>query len=300
MVLPKNLDEYTIAAKFIQEKYKESSSKDININFCCKSFGWTIFHFAVQHDNDLLFWLLNSFPEKGSKSSLLQTDGNQADIEIGYNTAGMKLLSPLHIAAQIGNNFAIKLLLDHYNNVNIGDESQKTALHHAVIKSNIETIGLLLQYNAPIDAVDHHRMTALDYAFKFLNIDVAILLLKHKAKSFNNPERLKFAINARSVELVKMILEQDIDLSMPIFNGRTALEFTLMQIQDKADLDPKSLNHIASLISAKLNKHTQAIHKEPEEKLEISPKGKENDTEGKTSFISKIKSQIFMNTKRGK
>ena len=57
-----------------------------------------------------------------------------------------------------------EILIPHLGNLDIGDRTGKTALHHAAYNGHLEMLSLLLVKGANVKAVDRKEKTALHYA----------------------------------------------------------------------------------------------------------------------------------------
>jgi len=74
-------------------------------------------------------------------------------------------ITPLKLAAIMGNVQCVSLLLDHGADANAVDSTGATSLHHAALSENgIEIIELLLSHKANVNAQTSRALTALDWA----------------------------------------------------------------------------------------------------------------------------------------
>lgn len=127
----------------------------------------------------------------------------------------------LMCASKAHNMEFIKLLLFQNANVNIIDQTGKSALIYAIEniygKYNIESIyniiELLLDRDAEIDIVDNNGVTPLIYSIKAGNIEIVKLLLDKGANpnvcGKNEDTPLIYAVKTGNIEIVKLLIDKD-------------------------------------------------------------------------------------------
>ena len=73
-------------------------------------------------------------------------------------------------------NSVVGLLLKHGADVNVRDDFNNTAIHHAVMRGNIEATRLLINYGADLTAHDFNGKTPIEMARDSNNTDLVKLL----------------------------------------------------------------------------------------------------------------------------
>jgi ankyrin repeat protein len=96
-----------------------------------------------------------------------------------YDTKGNDGMTPLHVAAALGQKDTVQLLLAKGANVNVKSDDADTPLHIAAITNNKEVAELLLAKGAAVDAKDAHGRTPLyDAVARGGEVTVELLLTK--------------------------------------------------------------------------------------------------------------------------
>lgn len=148
---------YDVARNGSLFELKELVNNDINIINKTSKEGYSALTLACYYgNNDVAAYLIQNVKDINSKS--------------GYGT-------PLMAATVKKNSYLVKLLLENNANPNLTDQNNSTALHFAVIFSQLEIIELLMEYKANPNIKDNRGNTALDYA-KITNNNNIIQLLK--------------------------------------------------------------------------------------------------------------------------
>lgn len=89
--------------------------------------------------------------------------------------------TPLHFAAESGNEAMLKLLLGLQADVSAKDQHGKTALHTAASHGHTPVIGLLLDAKADVNTSDGEGLTALHTATRAGHVDAVDRLIEHGA-----------------------------------------------------------------------------------------------------------------------
>lgn len=97
-----------------------------------------------------------------------------ADLDIG----NYKSDSPLHIAVNNNDEYALDLLLERSPDINVGDMDEKTPLMLAIETNQPNAVKTLVHYGADLEAIDSKGLTALDIARKNKNQNIERFLLK--------------------------------------------------------------------------------------------------------------------------
>lgn len=94
-----------------------------------------------------------------------------------YSIQSATISNGLHFYASIGDEDALRLLLNNGANIEAEDEYGKTALHVSAGSGHLEIIKLLLDRGAEIEAVDDYDITALHLSVQNRHIKISRLLL---------------------------------------------------------------------------------------------------------------------------
>jgi hypothetical protein len=97
-----------------------------------------------------------------------------ADLNIG----NYKSDSPLHIAVNNNDEYALDLLLGRSADINVGNVDEKTPLMLAIETNQPNIVKTLVRYGADLEAVDSKGFTALDIARKHKNRNVEKFIIK--------------------------------------------------------------------------------------------------------------------------
>jgi ankyrin repeat protein len=95
------------------------------------------------------------------------------------NTGGK---TPLHLAAQIGDELITEAILKAGGDVNIEDEQGNTPLHYATEVGSPNVFNLLTDCGAQIGMLNYKRQTALHVAARYGHEDIVLLLLASGAE----------------------------------------------------------------------------------------------------------------------
>jgi ankyrin repeat protein len=91
-------------------------------------------------------------------------------------------LSPLHFAAQVGDEFIVALLIESGADVRSRDANEQTPLHFAVSSQNLIAVRLLLDFSADPNASDSRGFAPMHIAADIGNAELVDLLLSRGAK----------------------------------------------------------------------------------------------------------------------
>lgn len=137
--------------------------------------------------------------------------------------------TPLHKACQKGNVDFVKFLLEKGAEVDLYDNYEwKTALHLASENGHFECVELLLKSGAEVNETDSDDRTALHWACGEGNLECVELLLNSNAQIDLKDNQDKTALNLASEngyeKVVKLLLLYDCDVQSPNDRGSTALQ----------------------------------------------------------------------------
>ena len=131
--------------------------------------------------------------------------------------------SPLHYAFEQKNYSLAYQLIDNGANVNQEIQGFESFLHRAVREQNLVMVHKLLQNEADMAALNTEFVTALHIAIENKSIDIAKILVRK-----NSPiecEDLFEAIHKEHFSMVKLLVENDADLTCATSNGRSLVQF---------------------------------------------------------------------------
>lgn len=139
-------------------------------------------------------------------------------------------LTPLHYAVMKGQHKAVKFLLEFANDMSedliIGDANIMTPLHWAVALGEIECVRELLEYcnERQVNMKDQSGRTALFYSVDATNIEICRELLTHKADP-NAQDNIKetplFSAVESSSEIVSLLVEYSADANIVNIHNET-------------------------------------------------------------------------------
>ena len=91
--------------------------------------------------------------------------------------------TPLHFAAENGQEEVVEQLIDKGANVNANAKWERTPLHGTAKTGQIGIIELLITAGANVNAKDFENKTPLDEAINYKHTEAANLLRKHGGKT---------------------------------------------------------------------------------------------------------------------
>jgi ankyrin repeat protein len=129
---------------------------------------------------------------------------SQADV----NDYGNKLISPLHLATMLNQNFMTKQLIAKGANINATSMAdRRTPLHAAASNRNVELCEIFLKKNAFVNAADASKSTPLHFAAQKQYRNICELLVKYGArtdlKDYKNKTPLDYADSLTKEAILK-------------------------------------------------------------------------------------------------
>jgi len=155
-------------------------------------------------------------------------------------------ITPLHVAATIGNDSMIQVLLDNKADINLKDKSGSTALHDAARKGHESVVKILIKHGTNIDEKRNRGKTPLHVAVENNHENIVKLILENEgnvnSKNEYGDTPLHIAVNKSvDLELIKLLLDNGADLENHNSAEKTPLFQTLWE--GKIDIAKLLLKH---------------------------------------------------------
>jgi ankyrin repeat protein len=148
--------------------------------------------------------------------------------------------TPLHGAAESGNNELVKLLLDHGAKRELRDYKKRIPLHLAASSRDLETVIALL--GPEKDMRDKDGQTPMHIAAGKGSSDIVKLLLDEKAdkEAQDNSGQTPLHVAAKSgeTEVVRVLIRNSVNKRAKDMNGRTPLHLALDRATALVLLEP--------------------------------------------------------------
>lgn len=182
--------------------------------------GWIMIKFLLDHDvktSDLLY------------DAIISCDECTADIIFCYGIDSSHKarggITPLHFAAFLGKEYAVRKLLEHNAPVNERNDYGRTPLFEAVCRPSI--LNILLEHKADPTLVDNQSETALHVATRFAHLESISLLVAHGANIHARNKigltPLHIASNSSSTDVVSFLLARQARVNESDYSGKTPL-----------------------------------------------------------------------------
>jgi ankyrin repeat protein len=145
-----------------------------------------------------------------------------------YSQQVPKQMTGLHLAAYLGVEIVVRLLLDQGADVEVADSDEETPLHLASSNGQLDMVQLLLDQGANIAAADDAGWTPLHQASRNGHLEVVQLLLDQGANvtaaDYDGWTPLHLASENGHLEVVRLLLKQGADIeAADHIDGKTPL-----------------------------------------------------------------------------
>lgn len=150
------------------------------------------------------------------------------DQDINSTDPTQDATTALQQAARLGNNEAVKRLLEHGADVNLSDANRQTALHKAVEGGHLAVVQTLLAHGAAIDLPDGNGYTPLFYTCsKNDKLEIAKVLVEYGAdinyKTSNGDRLLHLVAESNNLRLLQYFLSKKALVNLRGCNTQTPL-----------------------------------------------------------------------------
>ncbi|XP_071532919.1 LOW QUALITY PROTEIN: uncharacterized protein [Panulirus ornatus] len=146
---------------------------------------------------------------------------------ISVDDRGSQERTPLHVAAEMGHETALRVLLQHHGNIEATtkDEYKQTPLHRAAWTGAVKCVTMLLQAGANKNARTHNNYTPLHKAARKNQIDVIHVLIQAgcdlDAQTFAGWTALHVAGLGGCIEAAQVLLNYELDPTVRDYKERT-------------------------------------------------------------------------------
>ncbi len=164
-----------------------------------------------EYGNNALLYAVGMGNDKIIEKSI--DDGINIDILGNFNT--YKNITPLALAALLGNYPMSEKLLEHTYNIDKKMYEGKTALIWAVIGENEDIVEAIINKGASVDEKDSEGKTPLIYAAEIGNTKIVDILIANDAKidilDSSSRNALSYAMENGNAEIIKILSQKMLD-----------------------------------------------------------------------------------------
>jgi ankyrin repeat protein len=141
---------------------------------------------------------------------------------------------PLHLAIELQNIEAIKMLLKYGSNVNLIDKNGFNSLHFSIRTRNIEICKLIVPIIADINARYKTGETALHMACNYESVEIAKLLITNginvNIQDYSNEiTPLCYSILSNNIDLIELLLNSGAEVNLQDSFGNTSLHYCIIE-----------------------------------------------------------------------
>ena len=202
------------------------------------------FYAAMQGHLEVLENLVNRGAEVKIKDTrrwspvLLASWGGHAGVAafllqkgVDTNAAEGETWAPLHAAAFAGHTEVCRILIENDpKSLNIPSRNGDTPLHWAIHRSHKDTVALLLEKGADLTIANEREMLPVHAAIDAGNTEILSMILNKNKKILNFRDKvfdrslLHFAVIRGTLDGIRYLVEQGIDINSQDFAGNTPIE----------------------------------------------------------------------------
>lgn len=179
---------------------------------------------------DVALWrALDQFDQVGLRAAV----DSGADLEVRDQNG----LTPLEIVIKWNHQESMGLICSHLSEDSFSTINKKglSVLHQAVLGNNYNSVVALISCGSRVNlnSVDYQGCTALHYAIMNNYAETARALIYSMEVDVNVPDRsgkmpLHLAVQSRSVDLVKLLIDRSINLDVLDKDGKSPLYYALL------------------------------------------------------------------------
>jgi len=223
---------------------------------------------------------------------LLDTYEDLAERDVyGKDTAMLKGMKALHVAAYRGHVGVVELLIQNGCDVGVFGPSNKTSLHYAVDGGHADVVKLLIQNGADVNALDESKGTTLHSTAWKGSVEVAKILIQSgadvNALDEDDKSTLDYGVWMGHLDLVKLLIQSGSDVNschtdvspLHVAISKTYVNIAKLLIRNGADVnvldkenrsvvycvssfcDSVSLTLELICLGAKIDKHAFSVDK---------------------------------------
>ena len=147
--------------------------------------------------------------------------------------------TPLHKAAQGGNDKNIKKLISAGSNIECQDSKGRRPLHFAAVEGNQKSVGRLLNHGADINAQDNKGSTPLHFAANLSLKSSVILELIASGVDLDLRDNfgrtpLHLAASTKRASILKALFESGLEVDLIDNKGKTSLHYVAIHGSERA------------------------------------------------------------------
>ncbi|QRM15422.1 ankyrin repeat protein [Mudlarkpox virus] len=122
----------------------------------------------------------------------------------------------------------IKRILNYGVSIDAVDSDGFTALHYAIIYSNIKAIKILLDYDADVNINTKNGDDVLDLAVKTKNTEIILEVIKHYSDYINNSTALGNVTCSNDLKMISLLLNIGFDVNGKYYNSSSLLHLAVI------------------------------------------------------------------------